>query len=146
MTGLLKNICVILGACILLSTGGCVVRELVIKSDPPGATVFINGRDSGKTPLTKQFDFYGSREIVLRMEGRESVRKVVSPGVPWFEFFPLDFFFEIIFPLTLRDRHEYSLSLPPLPERPPHDILERAGKVKAEAVQGKVEENGGNDK
>ena len=81
-------------ACVAAS--GCVVRELVIKTDPPGATVFINGKNEGTSPLIREFDFYGSREIVLRKDGYLTATGVVTPSVPWYEFFPLDFVFEII--------------------------------------------------
>jgi len=129
-------------AAMLLFSSGCVVRELIIKSDPPGATVYINGREEGRTPLVKQFDFYGAREIILRMKGRKSSRQVAAPGVPWFEYFPLDFFFEIFFPLTLHDRHEYSFKLEPLPERLPENILDRARKTQAESRGNADKENG----
>ncbi len=117
---------------VLCTTGGCVVRELVIKSDPPGATVYINGRESGKTPLTKTFDFYGARELMLRMDGYWTEKKTVKPSVPWYEFFPLDFFFEIVFPLRLHNRHEYSFKLKPLPDRPDEELLKRADKVRTD--------------
>ena len=116
----------------LVALSGCVVRELIIKSDPSGATVYINGREEGKTPLVKTFDFYGSREIALRMRGYHTAAKVVTPSVPWYEFFPLDLITEILLPVRLHDRHEYSFTLESLPERPPQGLLERANKVRGD--------------
>ena len=119
-------------ALLALSVGGCVVRELNIRSEPPGATVYINGREEGKTPLKKNFDFYGSREVTLRKDGFRSLREIVTPSVPWYEFFPIDFITELLLPVRLHDRHEYSFKLEPLPDRPPQDLLERANKVRAD--------------
>ena len=115
----------------LLVCSGCVVRELNIKSDPPGATVYINGREEGKTPLKKNFDFYGSRELTLRLDGYLSKTEIVTPAVPWYEFFPIDFFSELLLPFYIHDRHEYTFRLEPLPERPPKDLLEKAQKARA---------------
>ena len=119
----------------IISGSGCVVRELIVKSEPPGATVYINGREEGKTPLVKQFDFYGARELTLRLEGYRTASKTVTPPVPWFEFFPIDFITEILLPFRIHDRHEYSFSLESLPERPPRDLLDRAGKVRTDGQE-----------
>jgi hypothetical protein len=115
----------------MLVCGGCVVRKLIVRSEPPGATVYVNSREEGKTPLVKTFDFYGSREITLRMDGYKTASKIVKPAAPWYQYFPLDFFTEILLPIRLTDRHEYSFTLEPLPERPPEGLLERAGKARA---------------
>ena len=114
----------------LATCSGCVVRELIVKSDPPGAVVYINGYKAGKTPLTKTFDFYGSREIALRKDEYLTTTKIVTPSVPWYEFFPLDFISEILLPVRIYNRHEYSFTLKPLPEQPPQDLLEKANKAR----------------
>lgn len=114
----------------LVAISGCVVRELIIKSDPPGATVYLNGRKTGVTPFRKTFDFYGARQVELRMHGYKTFRKIVTPPVPWYEFFPLDLFFEVVIPVRLYDRHEYTFTLDALPDRPPQELLERANKVR----------------
>lgn len=116
----------------VLGASGCVVRELIVRSDPPGATVYINGRDAGKTPHTETFDFYGSREIALRKDGYFTATRIVKLRVPWYEYFPIDLVTEILLPVTLRDRHEFTFELKPLPEEPPEGLLERADKVRAD--------------
>lgn len=116
---------------LLVASSGCVVRELIIKSDPPGATVYLNGRKTGVTPLTKTFDFYGARQVELRLDGYKTTREIVSPSVPWYEFFPLDLFFELLLPVRLYNRHEYTYTLEALPDRPPRELLKRASKVRA---------------
>ncbi len=122
----------ILAMAALLAASGCVIRELVIRSEPPGATVYINGREAGKTPHTETFDFYGSREIALRMDGYFTATRVVKLAVPWFEYFPLDLVSELLLPLRLRNRHEFTFELKPLPERAPEGLLERAGRARAD--------------
>ena len=124
--------CLVLALAATVFCGGCVVRELIVNSDPPGAAVYINGREEGRTPLTKTFDFYGARELTLRLDGYETASEVVTPSVPWYEYFPIDFVTEILLPLRLYDRHEYSFTLEPLPDRAPPGLLERADRIRSD--------------
>jgi hypothetical protein len=115
---------------LLFVSSGCVVRELIVKSDPAGATVYINSREEGKTPFIKTFESYGSREIVLRMDGFKTSSKTVSLAAPWYEYFPIDFIFEILLPFRITNRHEFSFALEHLPDSPPEDLLKRAKKAR----------------
>ena len=116
----------------LLCTSGCIVRELIIKSEPSGATVYINGRKAGETPHTETFDFYGAREIALRKEGFFTATKIVKLTVPWYEYFPIDLLSEILLPVRIRNKHELTFTLKPLPEEAPEGLLERAGRARAD--------------
>ena len=66
----------------LLLLSGCVQRILRIESDPPGASVYVNGKAAGKTPLEHPFDFYGEFEIVLRHADHQSKRIVHEASPP----------------------------------------------------------------
>ncbi|HWB52725.1 MAG TPA: PEGA domain-containing protein [Tepidisphaeraceae bacterium] len=40
----------------LLMAGGCgVQRQMVMTSNPPGALVYLNGQEIGRTPLKHEF-------------------------------------------------------------------------------------------
>lgn len=103
----------LLGAGLLLS--GCVERLLEIRSDPEGADVWVNGELAGKTPLDHPFDHYGTFGVVLRREGHDSVRIVREIWPPWYEWFPLDFFAEVVYPGGIRDVHRFDARLEPVP-------------------------------
>ena len=60
----------------VLLCSGCVERALVIRSEPAGARVFIDGIDSGTTPIRVPFDFYGTRDVLVRMEEDEKESKM----------------------------------------------------------------------
>ena len=103
-----------------LSTG-CVDRMLLVRSDPPGATVSVDGEVVGQTPLdgsplVHEFTFYGRYEVIVRHPGRLSKRTVKTVLPPWYEHFPLDFFSEFCVPWTMRDEHEVNLVLAEAPD------------------------------
>ncbi len=99
-----------MGAVILLATA-CVERKLLIRSEPSGATVFLDGTSLGPTPVEVPFTYYGTRELVFRKKDyldRRTLEKIDAPIYVWC---PLDFIFENLIPVTLTDVHEVSSSL-----------------------------------
>lgn len=119
-------------SCVLLSAG-CVERELRIESEPPGADVWIDGRQAGKTPLVEPFIFYGTRGLELRHDGYTPAHRTVPIRAPWYQIIPLDFFFEHLWPGTLRDVTEVKVTMEPAVEEDPNTLIERAKKWRAEA-------------
>ena len=96
----------------LLLLSGCVQRVLRIESDPPGASVYVNGKAAGKTPLEHPFDFYGEFEIVLRHTDHQSKRIVHEASPPWYAYFPMDIIVEPLLPIfPLHDVHRIEASL-----------------------------------
>jgi len=101
---------------------GCVERALVVRSDPPGAMVFVDGREIGTTPARLPFDHYGTREVMVRMERREPtgdetplapVTRMVELDAPWYQWFPLDFVSEFLWPWTVVDERFVEVALVP---------------------------------
>jgi hypothetical protein len=105
---------VLLGA-LLFGTVGCVERLLQVRSDPSGATVYVNGQEVGRTPLDHPFSFYGTVEVALRAQGCTSYREDVVLSPPWYEVFPFDLFSELLVPVTFRDVHAVEVRLTPTP-------------------------------
>ena len=91
---------------------GCVERYLNIRSDPPGATIYVNGAEVGEAPVQHPFVWYGTYDIQARRDGHESVRREHAVSPPWYQVFPLDFFAELLWPFTLTDEHEIEVVLP----------------------------------
>lgn len=120
------------GALILLvfaALGGCVERELYIKSDPPGALVFVDGVPRDVTPVSVPFDAYGKRDIELRLGDHRVHREQVDVDPPWYMIFPLDFFSEVLMPFTCVDSHLIEVELERIPDDENEDreeILKRA--------------------
>jgi hypothetical protein len=94
----------------MLGLTGCVERTLNVQSNPPGAVVYLNDQEVGRTPLSKRFVWYGTYDVQVRKEGYETL-KTESPIIaPWWQWVPFDFFAEIA-PLKLEDVQSVSYSL-----------------------------------
>lgn len=100
----------------LLAGAGCVERKMLIRSEPSGVPVWVDERYAGTTlpdgPLEYPFAHYGTRRIrvgPLRDENEKLVyhemQRVVDIEPPWYETFPIDFFFEVLLPWRLTDEH-----------------------------------------
>ena len=51
---------------------GCVERRYTIRTDPPGATVVVNGEEIGPSPASKSFVYYGDRKITMILDGYQT--------------------------------------------------------------------------
>jgi hypothetical protein len=100
-----------------------VERLLSIRSEPPGARVYVNGEEAGATPLEHPFAFYGTFDIALRAPGHLSTRRLEPVRPPWYQVFPLDLVAEHLVPWTVRDRRVLVFRLEPARG----DESERAG-------------------
>lgn len=105
----------------LAALPGCVERVLLVRSDPPGARVFLDGEDVGTTPARIPFEFYGTRELMVRMEetdkrGERSLApetRLVKVRAPWHQWFPFDLATEFLWPGTIVDEHVVEFTLEP---------------------------------
>ena len=107
---------------------GCgVQRTLQIETDPPGALVYLNGDEAGRTPMRKEFVWYGTYDVVIRKEGYETLVKPTEVWAPWWQLPPIDFLAELI-PGPPVDNHQVRYRLKPIGEQQtePGQILARA--------------------
>ena len=98
--------------CLLLLTTGCVRRSLTIRTDPPGALIYVNDQLKGESPVTYDFQWYGWHRVMVRKEGFERVedRKLLrSPVYLWN---PFDLAMELL-PFPIRDARTWSYTLAP---------------------------------
>ena len=125
----------------LLLTGvlpavGCVRRRMTIRSNPPGASVYVDKQLIGTTPTATAFTYYGTREIEVVADGfrTERVLRTISP--PWYQVPPLDFFSETLWPGELRDERIIDITL--VPEQPlsSETLMARADNFRLQAAQG----------
>lgn len=86
-----------------LLVAGCVERRFVIESDPPGALVLMNGQPIGATPVDGHFLFYGKYQFTLIKDGYETLNVEEDFRAPWYQYFPIDFISENIYPGKIDD-------------------------------------------
>src|ERR1043165_4777491 len=68
------NVCAIVLIFLFVGAGGCVRRTLTVTTDPPGAVIYLNGVEAGRTPLERDFVFYGTYDVAVRKEGYETLK------------------------------------------------------------------------
>lgn len=96
---------------LLLTFCGCVRRKLTLRTNPPGATAYLDHKPIGKTPLTTSFDHYGDRRFTFVKEGYETKTVILPVRAPWYQWIGLDFVSEVLLPGTLKDEKFYEVDL-----------------------------------
>jgi hypothetical protein len=106
---------------------------MTVKSNPPGATVYLDGKEIGRTPFSTNFDFYGKREFKLVKDGYATKTVIKPVPAPWYELPGIDFVSEVILPGKLTDHKFYEFDLEPERLVPNHELLARAEELRYNA-------------
>ena len=112
---IIRNLPACAALCALLILPACVERTLILRSEPDGASIILNGESVGMTPTEVKFMTYGTFDIIAEAPRCSRLRATYAARPPWYERLPLDFFAENAWPFTIYDRHEVTLTLPPVP-------------------------------
>lgn len=124
------------GLCIALIAlaCGCVQRRMTIRSNPPGATVYVDDYEVGATPVAANFTYYGTRKIRLVKDGYETLTVLQPVSPPWYQYVPLDLVTENFLPGELRDHQQFSYQLRPQAMIPGDQLLGRAEELRHGAM------------
>jgi hypothetical protein len=120
------------GTALGLSTAGCVEQIMSVDSDPPGALVYMNDQEVGRTPFTRDFTWHGNYDVQVRMEGYQTIKTATRVKAPLWNTVPFDLFAEVI-PLRFHERQHLTYSLKSATTEPTdtHEILTRAENLEA---------------
>lgn len=113
-----------------LCASGCVQRRMMIRSNPPGAMVYVDDYEIGVTPVAHNFLYYGDRKIRLVKDGYQTLTVIQSIPPPWYQIPPLDFFSENLVPAEIRDQRTYAYQLTPQMVVPTEQLLGRAEQLR----------------
>ena len=113
--------------------GGCVERRLQLDSNPPGALVFLNGEEVGRTPTSVPFEWYGRYDVAVRKEGFETISEQRWLVAPWWQWPPIDLAAELL-PLRLTHRPHMRFDLAPATDADA-GLIDRARDLRAEALE-----------
>jgi hypothetical protein len=115
---------------------GCVRRRLMIRSNPPGATVYVDNQPVGVTPCATNFIYYGTREIRLVKPGFETLTINQPIPAPWYEIPPIDFFSENVAPSQINDYRTVTFNLQPQVIVPTEQLIVRGEQLRVATQQG----------
>jgi len=112
---------------LLTGAGGCIERILTVQSTPSGALVELNGQEMGRTPVTRDFTWYGVYDVTLRLDNYRTLKTTGKVYPPFYEWIPIDLLTDLL-PILVKDHHHLSYTLTPTPpaSQPSPDILQRA--------------------
>jgi PEGA domain len=117
----------------LAGTGGCVERILTIQSRPSGALVYLNGQEMGRTPVQRDFTWYGTYAVTVRHEGYQTLKTQAAVIAPIYQWIPLDLITDLL-PIRLKDHRVLTYDLEPLPPatEPSRELLMRAEQLRGQ--------------
>lgn len=99
---------------------------MTIRSNPPGALVYVDDYEIGATPVSTNFVYYGNRKIRLVKDGYETLTVLQPIPAPWYQYTPFDFFTENFVPGEIRDQRTIDFQMKPQMVVPTDQLLSRA--------------------
>jgi len=115
----------------LVFVSGCVRRRLTVRTNPPGAVAYLDNVELGKTPISRNFEYYGKRELKLVREGYEPHVEMIHLRAPWYQWPGLDFVSEVLIPGTITDERVYPINLKPQQIVSQDDLIAEGERLKA---------------
>ncbi len=122
---------------LLLACSGCVHRTMTIRTNPPGAFVYIDDTAIGVTPCTTPFTYYGTRKIRIVKDGYETLTTYQKIQTPWYEWPGIDFATENLWPGDIRDDRTLQFELQPQQIVPPMAVIARGDNIR-QATRGEL--------
>ena len=119
-------------ALIALCAAGCVQRRMTVRSNPPGAFLYVDNYPIGTTPVSTDFTYYGKRQFRLVRDGYETLTVEQRVWPPWYEWFGIDFVSENLIPYTFRDERQLSFQMIPQQIPPSPQLAARAEELRIE--------------
>jgi hypothetical protein len=116
----------ILAVILLSAQSGCVERRMTVRTNPPGALVYVDDYEIGTTPVSTDFIYYGTRKIRIVKDGYETLTVMQPISTPWYEYPPVDFITENFVPGKIRDQRILDYQLKPQMIVPTDQLLSRA--------------------
>ena len=102
---------VILG-CAVVPLSGCLERTIRVTSEPPGALVWLNDTEIGRTPAEARLKFYGTYDVRLELAGYEPVHEGREAVAPFYEYPGPDAIASAI-PVRIHNRIDWHFDLLP---------------------------------
>lgn len=116
---------------------GCLERTVSVTSEPPGAIVWLNNAEVGRTPVTTGFLFYGDYDLQVRKDGYEALTTHHDLSSPIYEQPPLDLVATAL-PVRIHTTRDIKVELQPLPDDTPEAqraLIDRASDMRRQVLE-----------
>ena len=122
---------------IVMAFSGCIRKRMTVRSNPPGANVYIDKQPiAGQTPVSTNFTYYGTRSIEIVRDGYRTERFLRKFNPPWYAIPPLDFFSETLWPFEKHDERIIDVQLTPEPIVSLEALVASGEQLRLQASQG----------
>jgi hypothetical protein len=74
---------------------GCIKRTISITSNPPGALVWVNNKEVGRTPVSFNFTYHGEYDVRVDRENFEPIMTTAWTDRPFWDAPFVDLFAEV---------------------------------------------------
>jgi len=119
----------------MLISGGCVERMLTINTEPQGALVVLNDEEIGISPVTVAFNWYGDYKVRINKDGYQTLSTHRNLKRPMKDVFPVDFFYEVLWPGRIVDEYEWSFALNEYVPADRQELLKAASAIKEQSQE-----------
>jgi hypothetical protein len=116
--------------CVAACLAGCVTRRMTVRTNVPGAQVYVDNYEIGRTPASTDFTYYGTRNIRVVKDGFETLSVQQPIAAPWYQIPGFDFVAENIWPFEIRDERQYTYNLQPQYVVPTEALVGRAEELR----------------
>lgn len=115
---------------------GCVRRRLTVRTNPPGAMVYVDRQLIGPSPASTSVTYYGTRHIEVVGDGYRTEKVLRTFNPPWYQIPPLDFISETLWPWEVRDQRVVDITMIPDPQVPSEELIARADTMRTQVAAG----------
>lgn len=120
----------------LACQSGCVRRRMTVRSNPPGAKVYIDDQEIGTTPCSTYFTYYAGRKVTLVKDGYRTETVYQNIDAPWYQYPGIDFVAENLWPREIRDERVLEFQLVPDELVPPDRLIANGERLRQNARDG----------
>lgn len=121
---------------LVLACGGCVRRRLTVRTNPPGAMVYVDRQLIGPSPASTSFVYWGTRHIEVVGDGYRTEKVLRTFHPPWYQIPPLDFISESLVPWEIRAQRVVDITMVPETPVPSEELIARGEELRTQAAAG----------
>lgn len=135
---MIRNLIAMFLLVMLATSLGCANRRLVVRTEPEGAFVTVDGYPVGYTPLATPYVYGGARDIQIELDGYKTVKVKQDLANPWYLRPPFSFITENFSPVEIRHQPVLDFQLEPKTQVNESFLMDRANQLRGNVRRGTV--------